>query len=268
MLIAGRWQKLALSKPAGALVGVGIKSRPNDVPGTTGFFRLPDLLDRIIDYLENADLPPNPRLLFAPSSVGCDVYSFVMRAHGRGLFKKYPDLKVYALDVAPEYLNAGRTAAFPDAFVENLDTAQKKYFTKIEDGHETFNQLPASVYTRVVFLPAQDIIAHKPEDGVYDVSVCLYLFRHFKFSPEKRQAALTSLLRSSRLVCLNNSGLLPPRILRSVFKSFSDRPVFSPLDAGMKPLPPVSPNASTEMIERFRQSRTNTTDMFIYRHNS
>ncbi len=59
---------------------------------TTAFFREIDVLEDLITYALSQPAGTLTGFLFAPSSIGCEPYSFIMMAEKRGVFKRHPDL--------------------------------------------------------------------------------------------------------------------------------------------------------------------------------
>jgi hypothetical protein len=246
MSIARDWKKVAagplnewpLMGPEVAIHALADKERR--VPGTTGFFRNKKLLDQLVLYLEQAEFLRDPRILCAPSSVGCEPYSVAMRLEEEGIFKKYPATKIYALEIQPDLLKIGMNAAYYNFFFHGMSKKRKNHFFEsyTEQG-TSFLRLKESIRNRVVFLPPQDLAKYRPGDMHYDITICFHLLQHVRETAERRRM-LKSLFRMSQLTLMTgrSKGNLVLD-MQAVVDGFRDKGVFAPVGLDMRPMEPL-----------------------------
>jgi hypothetical protein len=266
------WKNIGLDYGGAGLVKMTF---PRDrIEATTQFFRHPDLLERkLIAYLQTADLPRNPKILFAPCSVGCEPYTFVIAAMQAGLYDRYPGMRVYGLDLHRDLLRIARAGAYPVEYftaglehMEDYAHAKNWFFRIAENDGEGHGMavLSDAVRAKVTFLPAQDVLAH---EGRYDITVSLHLMRHLDDS--QGLELLGRLLRMSRLTCVNRTlEDIAPQTLQAAFAKVSPRAVFSPLDRDMRILPGRTWRAPAREREAFFRHPTSADEMLVYRHSS
>lgn len=229
-LLAASWDDVRI-KPHGT--AMFLEAACNEIQGTTKFFRYESLFLDIVNYLEQGEYgPEGPRVLCAPSSVGCEPYTLAMIAEEMGLFEKYPSMKIYAFDRSPLYTDLAKSAVYPLPFLRDVPLEYKKYFkTTLPGNHGSFykatTELKDDIRERVVFLESQNIAFHRPAQQ-YDLSICLHLMQHLK-EPAHQYNTLGALLRFSHVVCVNsiNPTSKKASVIRNAFKLKSNKHVLS-----------------------------------------
>jgi hypothetical protein len=265
MDIKGPWEKIRANLDQSDEGVIAIYRRDmNDIQGTTGFFRHPVLLDQLINYLDRTPFDHDPRVLVAPASIGCEAYSFAIAAHERGLLKKYPGMEIYALDIAPEFVAIGKNATYPAQFQSEVPKKYESYFLKYAQGPHEFTQVRDVARRHVIFLPAQSISDHKPDEP-YDLATCLHLIRHMQYTPQMRRDVLASLFGMARLTCVNNILKLDRPTLRDAFRTARGNGLFAALDENMQPMASVGADLSPRSLDQFDRSRSDTDEMYVFR---
>jgi hypothetical protein len=259
------WSKIRVNSAGADVLGVTQPGNADAIEGSTMFFRHPDLFDHLVTYLERAELAHDPKILVAPSSVGCEAYSLAMTAMRRGLYDRYPDMKIFALDIAPDYIEAGRLGVFPQTFFKGVSGQCARHFEPVS-GAPDYWRIANDIRARVTFLPAQDIARHKPQDAPYDVALCLNLIQHLVYRPPVLRGIIAQLLRTAQLTCVNHASYIDVETLRMTFAKVSVDADFAPLDADLRPLAPLGVSDRPAALERFRRNRTSADEVFIHRH--
>jgi len=171
---------------------------------TTWFFRFPQLMDKLADYVLRQPTGSISNLLFAPCSVGCEPITFTMVADKKGVFKKHPDVKIHALDISEGLLKLAAGGAYPYGQYRRPYDEYQEYFSVREE--EGMVDISDAIMQRVQFLPAQDIRAHKPARP-YDAVVCLNLLYHLD-----RETGLTvfnSLVSMTKgIICVSDASFM------------------------------------------------------------
>lgn len=177
--------------------------------GTTDFFRYPNNLQLLVDYALSCPEGSLKKFLFAPSSIGCEPFSFAMLADKVGVFERHPDLHLFGLDLSEDFLSLARAANYPNNASYNrlISKGFGDYVQSHPDSRLMF-RIADSIQSRVTFLPAQDIRDHQPEGGLYDATICLNLLLHLsqdEQSAERRQMFGHIASITNGLICVNDA---------------------------------------------------------------
>lgn len=202
--------------------------------GTTAFFRNRALLNVLFDELRKCG-QPHYSVLFHASSIGAEVYSFVIHY----LVKDYSEdfsLTVDATDLEPGFVEYARNGRYPAEILDGLDGSEQSCFVRDCDTA----RVAESVRQHTNFMDAADFMQFRARRE-YDVVV---LLNALIYVPAEQQARLLDRIGSynSRFLVttgfhsdsikadLVRNGYRPVnRELKSIHDGWTDRRVNAPV---------------------------------------
>lgn len=150
----------------------------NDHIGTTSFFRNRILFETILnEFKESRDSKIS--VLFHSSSVGAEVYSFVIKYLEMGL-DKFFKLQCYVTDIEQAFLDFSEKAIFPATIAQTMNAEEKSFFHGVKDKLI----VKPSVREYVTFLPASSYTEFESKK-IYDA---VFLLNAFIYVPAEGQA--------------------------------------------------------------------------------
>ncbi len=238
------WNRIASSRSrVGDFCSIQLKGVEGCVEGSTAFFRHAGAYAHIVDHLAAMDLPHDPHILVAPSSIGCEPYSMAVMAEEAGLIERYPGLRITALDRSDVYTKAARGGVYPHMFWRDIPAEYQGSFLQYTRRGEQWFMVKDHVRERVQILDAQTLEAHKPERP-YDAALCMNLMIHLRGGRAQMQSMLAGLFGMARLTCFNNVVYVQASVVRDAFQAAAGaKPQFAPLDAAARPLSPRGADA-------------------------
>jgi len=159
--------------------------------GATAFFRNRPLLHTVDELLQAEAGRGTVRVLFHASSIGAEVYSFVIHSMLSGLASRC-DLQVSATDVNPAFLQHARRALYPRASLLGMTGEERGFFA---DSAEDLVGPVEEIRRRVRFLPARSFVDARLDDtfdAVFILNALTYV------TPAEQSRCIANVARYNR----------------------------------------------------------------------
>ncbi len=145
--------------------------------GTTAFFRNRPLYETIFQELLDSG-KSDFKILFHASSIGAEVYSFIIEYLANNYDKKFKIL-CYATDIEQKFLNFSKEGVFPKQILQGMTPQEKRFFSIAGDN----TLISEDVKKHITFLPASSFTEFVSNDA-YDV---VFLLNALIYVPEQQQ---------------------------------------------------------------------------------
>ncbi len=185
--------------------------------GTTSFFRNRSLLRTVLEQLDpNAE---ELNVLVHASSIGCDVYSFVIAYELFFAGQRCPRLKCFATDLSPVFLERAKNAVYPAEVLREMFDCEQVFFEKIDDQTCRVRQ---DIRDRVTILPAASYCEFK-SDARFDI---VFLLNSLLYVSEPDQARTLDTIAGYNTSLLVATGFHPDQIQKDLernhYKTITD----------------------------------------------
>ena len=176
--------------------------------GTTGFFRNRPLLEAMVECLQGLG-KPTVRVLFHASSIGAEVYSFLIHATLTLGQRPGPKIKCFASDIEAGFLDRAREGIFPIDVLSRLRGEERLFFKVL---NKKLIRVHDPIREAVSFLPPADFVTFAASDD-FDMVVVLDALLHVVADDQARAIAAIARYNSGFLVA---SGFHMDRIKADV----------------------------------------------------